>query len=844
MKKIFSFLLSLFMLANVIVQTNVSVFAATPAINAQQVEIYNLYDYARDYISIPDGYNQSFQLQVKGAANVEYSVESGSSAKVSSKGLIEPEKKKVTVITPDGTYNRYDYTFGKSTIKVVADSKVFYVTVDVINYDEIYAANVIKKYAQENFTNHMTDNEILEKIAQFPASYNYDAACPRLEAMLVTGGGDCWASTSAIVSLCNELGITAWGRNANRDLGAGSGHKNAIVELNGKYYEIEAGYNQKAPRKYKITERDTLLDIHYYSAGAYVYQYSGNPDVKVDLVIPDEIFGDEIIGIEANAFKGYTNITSVSLANTIKTIGENAFANCSLKNVYYNGTLSQWCNIKFANASSNPNCYADGFYINNRFVNKVTMPKGMTQVPDFCFAGCSGIETVELDAKTTSIGNSAFSGCKSLKNINLPDTIESIGPNAFAMCQSLEKVNLTDNLKDLGAYAFTSSGLKNVSVPNSITQINEGVFRNCVKLESVSLPGSLTNIGERVFTFCDCLGDVYYDGYKKDWNKIEISVFNDVLKNARIHCLDTSDCDLYGHSWNNGTITKPASCTVQGIKTYTCTVCGESKTNVLAKTAHTYKAYVTAATQSSDGSIVDKCSVCGAIGTTQTIPKVSTVELQKTTIGYDWYYTGKQITPYITVIDSAGNKLTRGTDYSLTYDSGRVNIGTYAIKVTFKGNYSGTKTFTFKIVKKPVTGKWIKSGNRWWYKHSDGSYTKNAWEKINGKWYHFDKSGWMQNGWLKVSNKWYYLSSSGAMVTGWQKVSNKWYYMNSSGAMVTGWQKVSNKWYYMNSSGAMVTGWQKIGGAWYCFNSSGAMYSNQWVGNYYVDANGRRVKSR
>lgn len=103
-----------------------------------------------------------------------------------------------------------------------------------------------------------------------------------------------------------------------------------------------------------------------------------------------------------------------------------------------------------------------------------------------------------------------------------------------------------------------------------------------------------------------------------------------------------------------------------------------------------------------------------------------------------------------------------------------------------------------------TAGSWVKSGSRWWYKHADGSYTKNNWEKIDGKWYHFDKDGWMQTGWLKLSGKWYYL----------------------------------------NSSGVMLTGWQKIGGAWYCFNSSGAMYSSQWVGNYYVDASGKRVKSR
>lgn len=49
-------------------------------------------------------------------------------------------------------------------------------------------------------------------------------------------------------------------------------------------------------------------------------------------------------------------------------------------------------------------------------------------------------------------------------------------------------------------------------------------------------------------------------------------------------------------------------------------------------------------------------------------------------------------------------------------------------------------------------GKWIKGSNgKWWYKHYDGTYTKNDWEKIGGYWYYFDESGWMVTGWKKVN---------------------------------------------------------------------------------------------
>ncbi|MFS9251164.1 CAP domain-containing protein [Streptococcus mitis] len=100
-------------------------------------------------------------------------------------------------------------------------------------------------------------------------------------------------------------------------------------------------------------------------------------------------------------------------------------------------------------------------------------------------------------------------------------------------------------------------------------------------------------------------------------------------------------------------------------------------------------------------------------------------------------------------------------------------------------------------------GSWIRSNGRWWFKHNDGSYTSNGWEKINRTWYRFDNSGWMQTGWVK-DGSWYYLDGSGAMKTGWLKDNGSWYYLQDSGSMKTGWMKVSGKWYYAYSSGALA----------------------------------------
>ena len=187
-------------------------------------------------------------------------------------------------------------------------------------------------------------------------------------------------------------------------------------------------------------------------------------------------------------------------------------------------------------------------------------------------------------------------------------------------------------------------------------------------------------------------------------------------------------------------------------------------------------------------------------------------------------YTGFALTPVPTV--TLGTKsLVEGRDYAVSYRN-NVNAGTASVTITGTGGYRGAATTTFTIVKS--SGAWQKSGQRWWYRWSDGSYPISQFVKIGGSTYWFDDAGWMVTGWREIDGSWYWFASSGAMETGWVKVNGTWYWMNSAGKMVTGWQKIAGKTYWMDSSGAMATGWRRISGSWYYFTSSGAMVAG-WV---------------
>ena len=143
-----------------------------------------------------------------------------------------------------------------------------------------------------------------------------------------------------------------------------------------------------------------------------------------------------------------------------------------------------------------------------------------------------------------------------------------------------------------------------------------------------------------------------------------------------------------------------------------------------------------------------------------------------------------------------------------------------------------------------LSGKWMKSGTKWWYRYSNGSYPSNSLCKIDNKWYYFDTAGWMQTGWQKISNSWYYFDADGKMTTGWQYVNKQWYYLNSNGKMATGWQKLNNQWYYLNSDGKMAVGWKNLSHQWYYLNSDGSMAAGWKMvkgQNYYFESNGKMV---
>ena len=150
------------------------------------------------------------------------------------------------------------------------------------------------------------------------------------------------------------------------------------------------------------------------------------------------------------------------------------------------------------------------------------------------------------------------------------------------------------------------------------------------------------------------------------------------------------------HTYSNSCDTSCNGCKAKRSIKHTYSNSCDTKCNVCKKTrkiTHTYKTVTTKATLTKNGKTVKQCSVCGKVSSTKTIKYAKTFKLSTTSYSYD----GKVKTPSVTVKDSAGMSLKKNTDYTVTYASGRKNVGTYTVTIKLKGNYSGTKVLTFKI---------------------------------------------------------------------------------------------------------------------------------------------------
>ena len=141
--------------------------------------------------------------------------------------------------------------------------------------------------------------------------------------------------------------------------------------------------------------------------------------------------------------------------------------------------------------------------------NKVILPDTITSIGDSAFMNCSNLIEINLPLGLDRISNSVFSGCSKLKSITIPAGASSIGDNAFNGCSALTEINVPGSVKNIGKEAFSGCvNIGSITLGNGVETIGEKAFLSCRKVEKIVIPSSITSIGDNAFLDCALLKEL------------------------------------------------------------------------------------------------------------------------------------------------------------------------------------------------------------------------------------------------------------------------------------------------------------------------------------------------
>jgi hypothetical protein len=144
-------------------------------------------------------------------------------------------------------------------------------------------------------------------------------------------------------------------------------------------------------------------------------------------------------------------------------------------------------------------------------MTSITIPDSVTKIGRSAFSGCSSLTSINIPDSITSIGDYAFEGCSNLKSVVIGNGVTNIGSFAFYNCSSLTSINIPNSVTGFKSSTFSGCiSLTSINIPNSVTNIGISTFSGCYKLTSINIPDSVTSIGNITFSGCSSLTSIIF----------------------------------------------------------------------------------------------------------------------------------------------------------------------------------------------------------------------------------------------------------------------------------------------------------------------------------------------
>lgn len=303
---------------------------------------------------------------------------------------------------------------------------------------------------------------------------------------------DKWASGTVIWNCTGETSTTVEGFNVallNDDTVAVVGYSGESSDL-----VVPAKINEKevsliflrGSNLTSIVIPDTVKTI-----GAYAFY---NCTDLISVTMPDSV-----TGIGKYAFYGCNGLENIVLSKTLKTIGRSAFENCSnLNAVYYLGDVATWCNITFDDNNitqgykTNPLYYAHNLYIDDALITELIIPDSVTSIKEFAFTG-GNFTSVTLPNSVKSIDDEAFLYCSNLKTVIVSTDNPYFGVQD-GILYTKRSYEYWDDIKEewvkgtyLSGIALVPEGVEGkVTIPDNVDRSYYHYFQNASKITSIT----------------------------------------------------------------------------------------------------------------------------------------------------------------------------------------------------------------------------------------------------------------------------------------------------------------------------------------------------------------------